>query len=178
MTSPSNNTSFQDLFHDRVRQHGHELISSVSDQIGGTPSGLSITLETIKMPGFPIFWAWSVGCANRSIELAVYAFFQTDQGKAILNVADGVEFKFGIALLVLPPSSQAPGYCPTGFTAATFPLQEDHEAVIIPPTSSSLPRSHVCIRAMTGGWLQTAPHTDLKPHLLVKPRDPQASESS
>ncbi|KAL2117952.1 hypothetical protein VTJ04DRAFT_7612 [Mycothermus thermophilus] len=127
------------------------------------------------MPGFPIFWAWSVGCANRSIELAVYAFFQTDQGKAILNVADGVEFKFGIALLVLPPSSQAPGYCPTGFTAATFPLQEDHEAVIIPPTSSSLPRSHVCIRAMTGGWLQTAPHTDLKPHLLVKPRDPQAN---
>ena len=164
-----------DMFHRQLDQHGHELSSFVSTELGEPPSGLSITLETIEWPESLVNWKWFVGSADPAVERSVLRFFQTDVGKRALS-ADGVEFKLASALLRLP-SNQPDDFltCPAGFTPAAAPLQDGQSVVIVPqPASTNLPHSHICIPATTGGWLQVSPRTHLEQLSVAKPQDQQA----
>ncbi|KAK3293627.1 uncharacterized protein B0H64DRAFT_405120 [Chaetomium fimeti] len=173
---PPSDAMIRDGFHRQVGQYGHELSSFVSAELGGPPSGLSITLETIEWPesvsGSPANWVWFVGSADLAVERAVLRFFQTDVGKRALS-ADGVEFKLGSAPLRLPSDSANNCLCPAEFIPATAPLQDGQEVVIV-FQPASLTRSHICIPATTGGWLQVSPHTHLEQITAVKPRDQRA----
>ena len=71
----------QAAFHHQVRQYSDELISFVPAELGGPPSGLSITLESIEYPESQVNWVWFVGSANPAIEQAVLRFCQTDAGR-------------------------------------------------------------------------------------------------
>jgi hypothetical protein len=165
----------RDGFHHQVREYGHELSAFVSAELGRPPSGLSITLETIEWPESQVNWIWSVGSANLDIERVILRFFQTDAGKRALS-ADVAKFKLSSAPLRLHSNRADHVLYPAGYTLATATLQGCAE-VVIASECASLPYSHVCIAAVTGGWLQVSPYTYLAQVLVVKPQDEQASKS-
>ena len=172
---PSCDARIRDGFHLQVRQYGPELSAFVSAELGRSPSGLSITLETIAWPESQVNWIWSVGSADLDIERAILRFFQTDVGKRALS-ADVAEFKLSSALLRLPSNQAQHRLCPAGYTLATAPLQGCQE-VVIAPESTTLPHSHICLAAETSGWLQVSPYTNLAQLLVIKPQDERASKS-
>lgn len=148
--------TIRDRFHHQIRQHGHELIAFVAEELRGAPPGISITLERLEMPASQVNWVWFVGSADQATEQAILHFFQTDAGRKAL-VSDGpdpVEFKLASVLLRLPLSQAEDPVLPADLTAAAAPLRGDQEGVIL----SNAPPHPICVPARTSGWLQVAPH--------------------
>lgn len=133
------------------------------------------TLETIEWPESRVDWIWSVGSADLDIERAILRFFQTDVGQGALS-ADVAEFKLCSAPLCLSSNQIEHRLCPTGYTPAIAPLQSCEE-VVMASESASLPHSHICTAAVTGGWLQVSPHTHLAQLPVIKPQDERTSKS-
>jgi hypothetical protein len=156
----------QDRFHHQIRQHGHELISFVTEELRGAPLGISITLEHLEWPGSEVNWVWFVSCVDNATEQAVLRFFQTDAGRRAL-VSDGldaVEFKLASTLLRLPASQVEEPVLPADLTAAATPLRGDQEVMIL----SRSPPHPICVPAGTSGWLQVSPHMQFSPVLFLK----------
>ncbi len=143
-------------FHHQIRQHGPELLSFVTKELHGPPSGIAITLERLEWPESQVNWVWFVSVADTAIEQAVLRFFQTDAGRRAL-VSDGpdaVEFKLATTLLHLPASQAEDPILPEDLTAAAAPLRVDQEVMIL----SRSPPHTICVPAKTNGWLQVSPH--------------------
>lgn len=164
-----------ELFHNQIRQHGPDLTSFVTSQLGHPPSGLSITLDSIQLPGFSTCWVWFVGSPDSEVERAVLDFFKSDAGTRALNTTEGVEFKLASTRLQLPPPNRALGeevWLPRGFVPAVSPLQEGQDALVIPLSfkQKDIYHGHSCLATATRAWLQVSPKTELEPHLLVQVR--------
>ncbi|OAA63455.1 hypothetical protein SPI_03618 [Niveomyces insectorum RCEF 264] len=145
-------------FHHQIRQHGHELLAFVAQELRGPPPGISITLERLELPVSQVNWLWLVGSTDPATEQAVLRFFQTDAGKKALmcEAPDAVEFKLASTLLRLaPPSPADDPVLPADLAAAAAPLRGDEECMIL----TEAPPHPICVPAHTGGWLQVAPHT-------------------
>jgi hypothetical protein len=164
-----------ELFHNQIRQHGPDLTSFITSQLGHPPPGLSITLDSIQLPGFPTSWVWFVGSPDSDVERAVLDFFKSDAGTRALNTTEGVEFKLASTRLQLPPPNRGPGeevWLPRGFVPAVSPLQEGQEVLAIPFSfkQRDIYHGHSCLATSTGAWLQVFPKTELEPYLLVQVR--------
>ncbi len=160
--------AIQEKFHHQIRQHGHELLSFVAEELHGAPSGIAITIERLEWPESQVNWVWFVSVVDTVIEQAVLRFFQTDAGKRALlsDGPDAVQFKLATALLHLPTSQAEDPILPEGLTAAATPLRGNQEVVIL---SGSPGQPHtVCISAETNGWLQVSPHMQFSQVLYLR----------
>ncbi|KAK4095918.1 hypothetical protein N658DRAFT_74058 [Parathielavia hyrcaniae] len=146
--APSDGATEVQLFHQQVRHYGHDFISFISAGLRETPTGLSITLETIEWPESQVSQVWFVGSTDLATEQAVLRFFQSDVGKRALG-SDAVEFKLASSPLRLP-GIQAQ------FTTAATPPQDGQEAVTTSESTSPPSHPHIGIPTDTGGGLPAA----------------------
>ena len=158
--------TIQERFHHQIRQHGHELLSFVTEELHGAPSGIAITLERLEWPESQVNWVWFISVVDTAIEQAVLHFFQTDAGKRAL-VSDGpdaVQFKLATTLLHLPVSQAEDPVFPEDMTAAATPLPGDQEVMIL----SGSPPHTICVPAEASGWLQVTPHLQFSQVLYLR----------